>query len=276
MNDALLERTLEEAYRRNPESYARQVLGVTWTPTQIEIAHALLKYRKVLVKASHSVGKTHLAAGLTNWFFDCFNPGICISTAPTAASLHDVLWSQIRTQRKGRAGLQPKAPRMESSPDHFACGITANDPSAFQGRHGDDVFLIYDECVGVHRDFWTAGASMMTGANTMWLAICNPTDVTSYAYEAEMSGDWHVIEVSALTHPNITAQLRGEDPPFKGAVALKDVESWLKAWCTPVMAEARRAADFEFPPGSGCWYHPGALAESRMLGRWASSQSTGF
>src|SRR5205085_6735740 len=31
--------------------------------------------------------------------------------------------------------------------------------------------------------------------------------------------------------------------------------------------------DFEFPPGSGRWFRPGSLAESRMLGRWPSQGS---
>ena len=99
----------------------------------------LIRHRRVFVKASHSVGKSFLAAGLVNWFFDCFDPGLCITTAPTALQVQDVLWKEVRTQRPlaMRDALLPRACRMETGPDHFAVGYTARDDSGFQGRHAE-------------------------------------------------------------------------------------------------------------------------------------------
>jgi len=73
--EELLRERLEQ-YQRDPAAYARDILGVQWWSAQQQIAAAILQHRRVLVKASHSVGKTHVAAGLINWHFDCFSPSI--------------------------------------------------------------------------------------------------------------------------------------------------------------------------------------------------------
>ena len=236
---------------------------------------------------------------------------------------------------------------MESSPEHFAAGFTSRDGSGFQGRHEENVLIIFDECVGVGSEFWDAAEGMLTGENCFFLAICNPTDTGSRAYTECMDNEkWHVVEISALDHPNIAADLAGEPVLFPKAVRLRWVKGKVKEWATQVsgsrgqglgektegvqvlgcsgvrdgqatqgvqvvgcsgvqdgqatqgvqvlgcsgiqeggppsippqaeggqVAHAARAGDFEFPPGSGNWYRPGALFESRVLGRWPSQGS---
>jgi hypothetical protein len=178
---------------------------------------------RVLVKASHSVGKTHLGGGLVNWWFDSFNPGITLTTAPTDRQVQDLLWKEVRGQRAGRGGFPgPKVSRLESAPDHFAHGFTAQDGNAFQGHHSEHMLIVFDEAVGVAPMFWEAAESMFAGEGHGWLAIFNPTDTSSQAYMEELSGNWHVVSLSALEHPNIAAELRGEPPPYpprRGSVA---------------------------------------------------------
>ena len=223
-------------YRDDPVGYAREVLRVEWWSKQVEIAEALLRYKRVFVKASHAVGKSFLAGGLVNWFFDCFDPGVCITTAPNAPQVRDILWKEVRVQRpvELHGALQPKAPRMETGPDHFAVGYTSRDGSGFQGRHEEHVLIVFDECVGVAGEFWDAAEGMMTGDNCYFLAMCNPTDTGSRAYmECMNSEKWHVIQMSALEHPNIAADLAGRPAPYPKAVRLSWVKGKLKEWCTP-------------------------------------------
>ena len=265
------ESLLQEAYRRRPDLYASQVLGQRWWSAQIDIAQALIQHKRVLVKASHSIGKSHLGGGLVNWHYDLFDPGLTITTAPNKQQVIDVLWKEVRRQRRGRPGLQPKAPRMESRPEHFAVGYTARDESSFQGRHEEHVFILFDECVGVPGEFWEAAEGMMTGPGCLWLCICNPTDTSSQAYQEELSGKFHVLNVSALDHPNIAAELAGQAAPFPAAVRLNWVVERIAEWCTPLDPADHRAGDVEFPPNSGVWFRPGPLFESRVLGRWPST-----
>src|SRR5689334_5853990 len=83
-----------EEYRTDPVAYAREVLKVEWWPKQVEIVEALLTHKRVLVKAGHSVGKSHLAGGLVNWFYDAYPTGQCITTAPTKPSVVDIIWKE--------------------------------------------------------------------------------------------------------------------------------------------------------------------------------------
>lgn len=258
-----------DKYRLDPCGYARDVLKVEWTDKQCEIAEALIRppYR-VLVKASHSVGKSMLAGGLVNWRYDCFRPGVTLTTAPTARQVRDVLWKEVRRQRSGRGGFPgPKIPRLEDAEDHFAHGFTARDATSFQGQHELDIFLIFDESVGVSPEFWEAAETMCQGHTYAWLAIHNPTDTTSQAYREEDTGKWHVIDMPAPDHPNIAAELSGAEPPYPSAIRLGWLEDKLRQWCEPVNSDVL-ATDLEWPPGTGQYLRPGPLAQARLLARW--------
>jgi hypothetical protein len=265
--------SLSARYRDDPDGYARDVLGVRWWPKQIQVARLLLQppYR-VLVKACHKVGKTHLGGGVVNWWYDSYDPGLALTTAPTDRQVKDLLWKEVRKQRRGRGGFPgPKMPRLESSEDHFAHGFTAKDGASFQGNHSEHTLIVFDEAVGVDSIFWETAESMFSGEGHAWLAIFNPTDTSSQAYTEEMLGGWHVVSISVLEHPNIIAELRGEPPPFPAAIRLARVETLLRKWCRPVEAPSgRKATDVEWPPGSGQYLRPGPIAEARLLGRWPS------
>lgn len=260
----------DQAYDGDPCGYVDQVLGQQWWAKQQEVARLLYTppYR-VLVKASHEVGKTHLAGGLVNHAYDSWDPGLVLTTAPTDTQVRDLLWKEVRVQRKkaGRVGFRgPKMPRLESAENHWAHGFTARDADAFQGRHEEHVLVIFDEAVGVAPEFWEAAWT----CHTHWLAIFNPTDASSQAYAEERSGKWHVVTMNGLEHPNIAAELAGKPPPFPAALRLARLQERLDKWCTPIPAGDHKPGDIEWPPGSGKWLRPGPLAEARILGRWPS------
>ncbi len=163
---------------------------------------------------------------------------------------------------------------METDPEHFAIGYTARDDSGFQGCHAEHVLIVFDEATGVDSAFWDAAEGMMTSSSSYWLVILNPTDPASRAYEeCQNTQKWHVMEISALEHPNIAADLAGRPAPFPRAVRLEWVQGRLAEWCTAMPSEDCTAQDFEFPTGSGKWYRPGPLFESRVLGLWPTGGS---
>ena len=261
-------------YSTDPFAYAADILRVQWWNKQREIVAKLMTppYR-VLVKASHSVGKSHLAGGLVNWWYDTHKPGICLTTAPTARQVKDILWKEVRVQRRGRGGFPgPKIPRLEDAPNHFAHGFTAVKNSAFQGQHGAAILLVFDEAVGIDPEIWEQARSMTMGVRYGWVAFCNPTDTSSRFYAEEQLGGWHVVHVSCLDHPNIAAELAGEMPPYPDAVRLDWLEERLAEWTRPVSGDPK-PTDIEWPPGSGMYLRPGPLAEARLLGRWPTQMS---
>lgn len=271
-----------DSFPGDPVGYGRQILGIATVWDKVEqIAKALLTPpHRVLVRAGHNVGKSHVAAWLTNWFFDNFRPGIAITTAPDMKSVRDILWAEIRAMRNraGLGGLQPAAPEMRTGPDHWAAGYTSASGEGFQGRHNAKMLFVFDEAVGVDSVFWETTGTMFKGeAGHFWLAICNPTDTTSQFWQEEMSTDkdgkprWHVFNLDARDHPNIHAQLRGEKPPIPGAVTLSQLDDWVESWCERIDASDATVTDFEWRPGTGVWYRPGPIFECRVAGQWPSA-----
>jgi hypothetical protein len=267
-------------YPGDPVAYARNVLGVTLSPDQETILkHLLIPPCRVMVPSAHDTGKTFCAAVATNWWYDSFNPGVVITTAPTKRDVEDLLWAEVRMQRQ-RAGLPldfigPSAPEMRTSEDHYAKGFTAVKGESFAGRHRERMLFIKDEATGVDSIYWITTKTMFDpGLGHAELNIYNPTDSTSAAYHWENASEpdgtprYHVFRLSALNHPNVLADLRGEPRPIPGAVNRAMVDEWVVDWCEPVPAESRVGTDIEWPPGSGKWYKPGPIFQCRALGVW--------
>jgi hypothetical protein len=284
-------RPLAGQFAHDPVGYCEQVLHISLTEKQKEIAHAAGRppYR-TLVRAGHNVGKTFILAALVNWFYDSYDPGLVLTTAPTDQSVRDVLWREIRTLRQRAVNLGtiknpdfrgPQMPRLESSPEHWAHGYTTRDGEAFQGRHARHIMIAFDESVGVAPIFWETAKSMFAGEGHCWVCIHNPTDTTSTAYLEENLTDrdgrplWTTIQMGGMAHPNITAELEGGEVRYPSAIRLARFEEMLEEWCTVVPESERKQTDIEWRPGSGRYLRPGPLAEARLLGLWPSAGTYG-
>ncbi len=272
-------------YPTDPVGYANYVLGVRLTPDQERILrHLLIPPCRVDVPSGNDTGKTFVAAVAVCWWFDSFNPGVAYSTAPRYEHVVNVLWGQIRLLRQ-RAGLPsafigPRAPEMYESPDHFAVGITASRGESFQGRHIGRKLFVFDEATGLPPLYFETLRTMFDPeAGDACLIIYNPTDTTSRAYQEDLAAQeseelvWHRFRLSALNHPNVLADLKGERRPIPQAVNLRMVNEWVRDWCEPVAADEQRATDVEWPPGSGRWHRPGAVFQARALGLWPDTGS---
>lgn len=287
-----------EQYRDKPAAYIREVLQGQPTPKQEEIAAALLKPPyKVLVPSCNNYGKTQLGGSLINWFYDAFDPGVAITTAPTARDVEDVLWKEVRSQRRTRWDFPgPKGPELYDRPDHYAKGYTGDRAEAFHGRHDQFMFFVLDEAVALGQFVWTGIKSMFKrNGKHLLLGLFNPTDTTSPCYAEAESGNYTVIRLSALEHPNIVAQLRGaDDPPIAGAVDVDQLADWLSdpVWFEEIHESDFTAGDVIWPPpwtdqlppelaaralarfgrdGKRVCYRPGPEGQARVLGLWPTA-----
>lgn len=281
-------RRLAGGYSTDPAGYARDVLGFTPTAVQLEIAEALLKPPfRALVPSANKVGKTASAGWLINWHHDSFDPGVVQATSSSGRQVKHQLFKEVRKQRPFGLGLQPRAPEIRHTDSHFVLGFSTDKADSFKGQHEAALFIVFDEATGVHGDFWDAGETMFQGIPGYgWLATYNPTDTTTPAYAAEQGGGWAVIRLSALDHPNIPAELRGEPPPVPSAVRLARVESRIVKQCEFLGQSANgEEGAFLWPPvqvravvkkNAGSipwgWYKPAdPLFEVQVLGRWPSA-----
>ena len=273
-------------YRLDPVGYARDVLGITlWQPIAAALLALLEPPYVVDVDSGHGVGKTHGAAVAINWWYDTRHPAaVVITTAPTLRDVVDLLWTEIRLQRRHARipladDLQPSAPEMRSSEEHYAKGYTARKGESFQGRHRRNMLFVFDEKEGVEGTYWTATKSMLRpGSGDAWLRIGNPTTTTSVAYQERRTcrpdgaPACHLVRLSSLDHPNVAAGLRGEPPPVAGAVTAEQVEQWVGDWCDPVGPGDERPTDITW---KGRTYRPGPIGEPRILGLRPSAGTFG-
>lgn len=262
-------------YKNDPVGFAVNVLKYTPTPDQIEILK--LMPGRVKVNAGHSIGKTSIAAVIVLWWFCTRDPCVVITTAPTERDVIDLLWTEIRLLAQ-RAGLElpfagPRAPELFHHNEHWAKGYTARRGESFQGRHRPSMLFVFDECEGVDPIYWQVTDTMyQPGHDHGWLAIGNPVSTSSQSYLEDLAiapdggPKWARFTLSALNHPNVVAQLRGEHPPVPNAVTLGQVEQWIKDWSEPVPEDEKLPSDFEWPPTSNKWHRPGPLMKARVMG----------
>lgn len=268
-------------YADDPVGYVRNILGFKFLwDEQENILRSLREppYR-TLVKAGHSVGKTMLAAAAVNWWYDSFNPGVVISTAPDHRSVCDLLWKEIRVQRQraGLGDLLPSAPEMRSGPAHYAKGFTASTGDSFQGRHDERMLFVFDEAIGVDPVFWDTTSTMFKPElGHAWLAIFNPTSTASQAFIEDHAIDrhgnpkWKRFQLDCLEHPNIVGRKEGDKPIIPAAVSWAQVDSWVQQWCQRIPTEEKTPQDFEWPKDSGVYWRPGPSFLARCRGIWPS------
>lgn len=282
-------------YRDKPAAYIKEVLDVNPTSAQERICDLLLTPPyKVIVPSCNNYGKSHLAGSLTNWFYDCFDPSVTITTAESKRSVEDVLWAQIRAQRRTRDDFRgTRATELFDRYDHYAKGYTGNKVEAFHGRHPERMLIIIDEATSVKQFVWTGIKSMFKGGGKhMLLVLLNPTDTTSAAFAEHESGNYHTFRLSALEHPNVIAELKGEPAPIPGAVDCSQLAEWFADpyWFEEIRPDEFETGDVIWPPhwadrygaverfGRKCptgyervCYRPGPEGQARVLGLWPSA-----
>lgn len=198
--EALASKRRAQAYFNDPVLFAKDVLGVHLWSKQQEITGHLVGHKRTLVKAGHGVGKSHLAAVLAIWWVATRGADpeqvLVVSTAPTYAQVHGVLWENIRAmfnlanQRYEQGLTDVKLPGYITQGDvwktddgvQIGFGRKPADGanSAFQGFHKQYTLVLIDEAVGVPQELWEAIDAITTSDDCRILAIANPTDPATY------------------------------------------------------------------------------------------------
>lgn len=234
-----------------------------WKPGQV------IKNR-IRIEAGHAVGKTKIAAGVFSHFFDCFPPAIVYSFAPTAPQINDLLWKEIRTDRREN-GLPGRVldgiPELKHKPNHFAVGRATTDSHGrgterVQGQHGKYLLFILDEAEGVADFVYKAVESMASGGIAIVLMLANPRTRTSLFYKQRSREDVTNFRISCLYHPNVLA----DREIVAGAVRRDYVTGMLAENAEIVHEHNSDDHTFELPWQLGTIYRPNAEYMFRVLG----------
>jgi hypothetical protein len=275
-----------DKYKNDPVGYINRVLRRKLTPKQEEICRSLFIYpHRTIAISANNQGKTFLLGALINWFYDCYNPGVCISTGPTDQHVKNVIWKEVRSQRKTRWDFAgDRMPELRDAANHYALGYTGTKVENFQGLHDDHLFFVIDEAIGVGEHVFRGVKSMFKpNGRHFFLATLNPTDTTVPVYAEEQSGDYHTVRMSALEHPNIINELKGEELLIPGAVEIAMLNVWFRDWFEEVHKDDYRPGDVIWPPDWSKKYgaierfgpqrvlRPSADGQSRVLGIWPTA-----
>jgi len=209
-----------EAYRTDIKLWAWERLGITIWSKQVEIAEALVKYKKVAVKSCHASGKSFTASLIIAWWVDTRvdKDAIVVSTAPTYEQVNKILWEYLRghmglRDADGNTILPGKITQEDEWKDSngriLGFGRKPSDTNVhgFQGVHRrDGVLAVLDEACGIAKSLWVGVQSITTGKNDCSLAIANPDDPNTHLGRifADPDNGWHKITISAFDTPNFT------------------------------------------------------------------------
>lgn len=198
----------------------------SWQPGQVIQS-------RIRVPAGHTVGKTKLASGLVNHFFDCFAPAIIYTFAPSWPQIKDLLWKEIKADRHGK-GLPGEILDLElrRGPNHFAKGRATSDAHGrgterIQGQHGKYLMFVIDEAEGVAEYVFNAIDSMASGGIAIVLMLANPRTRFSRFHKSGKLATVKTLRISCLWHPNVIA---GREI-IPGAVQREYVEQMIDAHC---------------------------------------------
>lgn len=227
-----------EQYKTDIRLWAKDKLGYTLWNKQVEIADALLKYKRVAVKSGHGVGKSFIASVILAWWVDTRQnmDSIALSTAPVQPQL-GIIWGYVKdhhTKGKLFGRITMENDWYSDTNVHRAYGRKPadNNAHAFQGVHRrQGVLAVVDEGCGVPETIFTAVDAITTGRHDAALVIGNPDDIDTPFGKIWKDDDesWHKITISSLDSPNVT----GEEFPEEasgGLVTPEWIESRKKAW----------------------------------------------
>lgn len=262
-------------YKGMPCEFARDILNTYWWEKQCYIAHLAETHKKILVRASHMVGKSYMLSGycVYNWRTEDVLRGTIL--APTLTHVKDVIFSNIRKFMGDDVDIIGSAsPTLYNSanPEKILKGLSANEAVSIQGRHTAGVALIViDEATGIPAEYWESIESISHGGGgSRWICAYNPIDTSSMVAQLEKNPDWKVVVISALEHPNV--KFYDNDPhdpfiPIPGAITGVYFNELMRGWSTPINKNEAKLTDIRLP-GTDQWVRPSAIGEARLLGRW--------
>jgi hypothetical protein len=278
-------------YRLDALGYIREKLGwQPWAgdgdhPGQVEILAAYTDALRaqltapgescrniIRVEAGHTVGKTFLASGIVNHFFDCFPPAICYTFAPTYEQIHDLLWKEIKATRRGK-GLPGRILDLglHVADNHFAKGRATSNAGGqgterAQGQHGPYLLFVLDEAEGIADYVYDAVKSMTSGGVSIVLMLANPRTRSSRFHRAAEGDTVANFRISCMYHPNVLSG--GEIVP--GAVQRRYVEQMIDDGQTQHAEVVDMHDDdsytFELPWRPGVIYRPDHEFLFRVMG----------
>lgn len=176
---------------------------------QLEISHSITNNRNTTVRSCNGAGKTFHIAREALRFLYSYTPAVVFNTAPVWSQVENQYWRYLRdaySKTGWNLGGKLLKTQLNISENWFAMGLS-NDPNrmeAFQGWHGENVLVIFDEASGIHPKIYEAALGAMAGgAVVRFVLIGNPTQNSGPFYDSFKDPSYNKITISAYDVPNV-------------------------------------------------------------------------
>lgn len=185
-------------WRKDPVLFVREVFGAEPDVWQAEALMALVDNDRIAIRSGHGVGKSTFLAWALIWFLTTRYPAKVPCTAPSANTMFDVLWAEVRMWI--RKMPEPLAQQYDIISDRislvggnmesFASARTArkDQPDALQGFHSENILFLIDEAAGVDDVIFQVAAGAGSTEGSKMILTGNPTTTTGYFARAFRTG----------------------------------------------------------------------------------------
>lgn len=209
-----------------------------------------------VAKSGNAVGKSHAAARIAVWFFQCFpDSQVYLVAAPPLDNLKRILWGEVLSIVSKHPELFDNfTVRSMSIVRHSksfiasvaipTSGTEAEREAKFSGKHAPNMLFIIDEGDAVPPEVYRGIDSCMSGDNAHLLVMFNPRAQIGPVYDMESANKANVVQLSAMSHPNVVT---GKDI-IPGAVSREITVRRVNEWTRPISDGDKEGTDtFELP-----------------------------
>lgn len=189
--------------------FVRDVLLAEPTDYQERILRALVKHKKICVRAPHGAGKTALSSWVTIWGMMAFSTDVkVVTTASAWRQLERYTWPEIR-KWAAKANLASTMRILNLSlemPGKQAFAVASDNPALIEGAHASTLIYVFDESKSIQNGVFEAaegafsGAGADTGNRAYALAISTPGDTAGVFYDIQTRRkgyeEWHAEHIT--------------------------------------------------------------------------------
>jgi hypothetical protein len=254
-----------------PSAFAKKKLNLTMWNKFSELFKAVESgERRILVRSANGVGKTTALAALCNWKLSTHKECIVITTSSSAKQLRHNLWGEIRKQAMNASLYEAHCitgSSIKLDEKRFMIAVNPAKPESAQGYHAASILIAIDEATALRRDILSSLIATATGDDVQIVMIYNPMSADSFVYEAERSGEWKLITISALDHPNVIKNKN----LIPGAVTRGSTAERFALWSEKAEPDAEDSVEYY-----GSWWRKTQEVSRRILGEWYEDSGAGF
>jgi len=173
---------------------------------------------RLSIVSGHGIGKSMMLSIIILWFLFVHPYAQVACTAPTASSLYDVLWKEIKKwidkmppQIAALYQWETTHIRMKENPETwFARAKTSSkeNTEALAGVHADWVLVAVDEASGVEEPIFETMEGALTSGNVLVFLISNGTRSLGYFYDTHHkdASRWQNYAFSSLDSPHVNTK----------------------------------------------------------------------